>query len=146
MAKRSPFKKAKDAAWDAFSLYIRTRDSIKTTGGLEGCLCVSCGDWRPRLGLYCIQAGHFISGRTNAVLFSEEGVHGQCQMCNHGVKGRVKPTSHIRYYQFMEKEYGKEVIDRLVLESNQIVKYKIWDYQEIEQKYKKKLQELLDVS
>lgn len=143
MSKRSPLKIAKDAAWDAFSLYIRTRDSLKTTGGLDYCLCVSCGDRRTRLGMYCIQAGHFIAGRNNAVLFSEEGVHGQCQMCNHGVKGRRKPTASIVYYQFMEKEYGRDTIDRLVLESNQTVKYKIWDFQEIEKKYKLKLQELL---
>lgn len=146
MKKRSPLKKSKDDAWTAFSLFVRTRDSLKTTGTLDYCLCVSCGDRRPRLGMYCIQAGHFIAGRNNSVLFSEEGVHGQCQMCNHGIKGRKKPTASIVYYQFMEKEYGKETIDRLVLESNQTVKYKVWDFEAIEEKYKAKTEELIKAS
>lgn len=144
LKKKTELAKAKDKAWKAFSLFIRTRDSIKTTGGLEGCLCVSCGDWRPRLGMYCIQAGHFISGRSNAVLFSEEGVHGQCQMCNHGVKGRNKPTTHINYYRFMENTYGKDFIDKLILESNQTVKYKVWDFVEKEVEYTLKTKELIE--
>lgn len=141
--KKTPRAKAKEAAWKAFSLYIRTRDSLKTTGGLDYCLCVSCGDKRPRLGMYCIQAGHFIPGRNNAVLFSEEGVHGQCQMCNHGISGRKKPTASVVYYQFMEKEYGREVIDRLVRESNELVKYKPWEFDEIAEKYTKMTEALL---
>lgn len=93
--------------------------------------------------MYCIQAGHFIAGRNNAVLFSEEGVHGQCQMCNHGIKGRKKPHASIVYYQFMEAEYGREAIDRMVLESNRIVKYRQGDYEQIEREYTDKLAALL---
>lgn len=145
-AKKDLLSAHKKKAWEAFSLFIRTRDSLKTTGGLEKCVCVSCGDRRPRLGMYCIQAGHFIAGRNNAVLFSEEGVHGQCQMCNNGIKGRRKPTASILYYQFMEREYGKDMIDRLVLESNQLIKYKSWDYDAIAEKYKFKTQELVDAN
>lgn len=142
--KKTPLALAKEAAWKEFSLFIRTRDSIKTTGGTDWCVCVSCEDKRPRTGLYCIQAGHFIAGRNNAVLFSEDGVHGQCQMCNHGIKGRKKPHSSIIYYQFMENEYGRDRIDELVLESNQMVKYKIWDFETIAKKYYEKTEALLE--
>lgn len=134
----------KKDAWNAFSLYIRTRDSLLTTGGTNNCVCVSCGKTFPRLGVGCIQAGHFIAGRTNAVLFSEEGVHGQCGGCNNG--GRMRGGSNlavIRYYQFMLREYGQETIDRLILESNRTVIYKSWDYEGIRDLYTAKTMELL---
>lgn len=135
-------KPHKDKAWNAFSLFIRTRDSLKTTGGLDECICVTCARRYPRLGVGCIQAGHFIGGRTNSVLFSEKGVHGQCGACNNGVYARNN-KSGIAYYQFMEKTYGRETIDRLILESNQTVIYKAWQYDEIREKYKNKLVQLL---
>lgn len=145
MPKRSPLKKAKDNAWAAFSLFIRTRDSLKTTGSLDGCLCVTCDKWYPRLGVGCIQAGHFIAGRNNAVLFSEKGVHGQCYGCNNGSRQRGK-SAHIKYWLFMEQEYGRELIDKLILESNQTVKYKVWEFEEIEQRFKTKTELLIEKS
>ena len=121
MAKtKSPLKKAKEKAWKAFSLYIRTRDGN----------CVTCGGASQ-------QAGHFIDGRHNAVLFSEMGVHGQCYHCNMGLKG-----NKLEYFLFMEKTYGREVIDRLMLESKQTVIYKTFDYVRIEQEYKDKYEAL----
>ena len=43
----------------------------------------------------------------------------------------------------MEQTYGRDVIDRLVRESNQTVKYKAWDYDEIAEKYRKKTEDLI---
>ena len=118
LARRSktPNAKAKQRAWAAFSLYIRTRDPK----------CVTCGADSK-------QAGHFIDGRNNAVLFSEEGVHGQCAMCNVYLHG-----NKLKYWVFMEKTYGRETIDRLMVESKMTVKYKQHDYERIEQEYKEK--------
>ena len=65
-------------AWNAFSKYIRLSDAIKTTGNQDYCVCVTCGRTYPAFGLGCIQAGHFVPGRTNAILFDEECVRGQC--------------------------------------------------------------------
>lgn len=121
MAKKSPRAKAKLRAWNAFSAYIRARDG----------LCVTCKSGT------AAQAGHFIDGRHNAVLFSERGVHGQCYHCNIGLKG-----NKLEYWLFMEKRYGRKVIDQLMHESKQIVIYKIPDFEEIEAKYKKKLAKL----
>lgn len=136
--KKTPRQKSKERAWAVFSHFIRARDSLKTTGKLDGCLCVTCDKWYPRLGVGCIQAGHFIAGRNNAVLFSEEGVHGQCYGCNNGSRQRGKKTS-VLYWLWMEKTYGRPTIDRLILESNQIVKYHASDYERIEQEYTDKL-------
>jgi hypothetical protein len=100
--------KAKKKAWDAFSLYIRTRDAIRTTGSLDRCACVTCGREYPRTGVGCIQAGHFIASRVNSILFDERGCHGQCYGCNVGRNGAA-----VEYFVYMENTYGREVIDEL---------------------------------
>lgn len=115
--------KAKQAAWKAFSEYIRLRDKR----------CVTCPNGSAQ------QAGHFIDGRHNAVLFSEEGVHGQCYHCNVGLKG-----NKLEYWLFMERTYGRKVIDQLMRESKVTVQYKIYDFEEIEQRYKAKTGHLLN--
>ena len=121
MAKRSPKQRAKDKAWKNFSLYIRARDKH----------CVTCPMGKSE------QAGHFIDGRHNAVLFSERGVHGQCYHCNVGLKG-----NKLEYWLFMERTYGRKVIDQLIRESKQTIQYKTHDYERIAQEYKEKLAEL----
>lgn len=129
----------KKKAWEAFSLYIRTRDSIKTTGGIDYCVCVTCPNQYPRIGVGCIQAGHFIDGRGNAILFDEEATHGQCYGCNVGRNG-----AHVEYFVWMEQNYGRETIDRLRVKRHEIVKYKAWDYDTIADKYKLMTKELLE--
>lgn len=73
------------------------------------------------------------------MLFSEEGVHGQCAGCNIYLHG-----NKLQYWLFMEKTYGRATIERLILESKQIIKYTASDYDEIAQTYEKKLDELLN--
>ena len=70
---------SKKKAWKWFSLYIRLRDCLVTTGTPTACKCVTCGKV---LSYDDIDAGHALSGRHNAVLIDEELVYGQCQMCN----------------------------------------------------------------
>jgi len=77
---KSSMSKAKRKAWSAFSLYIRISAS-DINGNAK---CVTCGAVKSYKDL---QAGHFIPGRRNAVLFSEEGVHPQCYHCNIGLNG-----------------------------------------------------------
>lgn len=120
MPKPKKLKSVKNKAWVAFSLFIRTRDKK----------CCTCGG-------AVQQAGHFIDGRHNAVLFSERGVHGQCYHCNVGLKG-----NKLQYWLFMEKTYGREVIDQLMAESKQMVQYKIHDYERIAQEYTEKYKAL----
>jgi hypothetical protein len=99
-------------------------------------MCCSCGKIYP---IKSAQAGHFIPGRNNAVLFEENGVHAQCYSCNIG-KGGNWPG----YYEFMLEEYGQIEIDKQLEARNKIVQYKLSDYLEIAEIYKQKLKELED--
>jgi len=63
--KKSPRASAKDSAWNAFSYYIRIRDSLATTGNIYQCVCITCnerGDSEPK-DFKHIQAGHAVGGR-----------------------------------------------------------------------------------
>lgn len=117
--KTIPKSGAKKKAWDAFSKYIRARDKK----------CVTCG------AVTNLQAGHFIGGRHNSVLFDERNCHAQCYGCNVGKKGNM-----VQYYKFMFKRYGQNVIDELQELDTLIVQYKTTDYLELERFYKEKIE------
>ena len=136
MSKRSPTKKAKDEAWKYFSIFIRTRDCLKTTGNPETGVCITCPRKYDFKGL---QAGHFIGGRHNSNLFSEKGVHGQCKYCNLNLKGNV-----LEYRRKVIDLYGDGADIELENEARKIVKYTLKDYLEIAEKYKLKTKELLE--
>ena len=120
----------KKKAWASFSKYIRQKYA-----GEEGlAICYTCGKvahWKQ------LQAGHGISGRNNAVLFMEEVVRPQCAGCNLFGGGK--------YSIFTEKlidELGLERYGELVKMANQTVQFKIFNYQEIAEKYENKIKEL----
>jgi hypothetical protein len=85
-----------DWLWPVFSRYIRTRDCIRTTGSPLHGKCVTCGKKYP---IGKLQAGHFIPGRTDAILFDETQVHAQCYRCNVKLQGMWH-----KYYAFMLDE------------------------------------------
>ena len=138
MAKKTERQLAKEAAWNAFSRYIRTRDCLRFTGDPDEGKCVSCSRFYPFKKL---QAGHFIGGRGNAVLFAEDITYSQCYGCNVGKSG-----NYLDYYYFMESELGsKEAVDELVIKYKQMtgVVYKIHDLKEIRTKYDQMTKDLL---
>ena len=57
-------KQLSKKAWDAFSLFIRLRDCLKTTGAKEYGVCFTCGR---KYAFKALQAGHFVRGRGGAV-------------------------------------------------------------------------------
>jgi hypothetical protein len=125
----------KDWLWKKFSQYIRLRDCIKTTGSPDYGLCVTCGKEYPRGEL---QAGHFIPGRTNAVLFDEDCTHAQCYRCNCVLD--VWP----QYYRWMQKEYGQEKIEQLIDQQHEKVDLtKEW-IQEAYEYYENRIEGLLN--
>lgn len=130
----SDLKRAKTKAWAAFSLFIRTRDCLRFTGDPENGICVTCKRPYP---LKKLQAGHFIAGRTNAVLFDEDAVYSQCYGCNIGRGG-----SHVEYFVFMEEEVGRERIEELRKKRHETVKFKKEDYEQIRELYQSKLEAL----
>lgn len=107
--KKTPKKKA----WDAFSRYIRTRDCLKSTGDRNRGACVTCGrvfDFKK------LQAGHFIPGRVNSILFDEQCVHAQCltkesnlRMFNGGYKSIEKIEVGDNLWAFNKDSFEREV-------------------------------------
>jgi len=123
IARKSKKKISKDKVWKEFSIYIRTRGA--DSEGFN--VCVTCGArkfWRE------LQAGHFIAGRNNAVLFCETGTNPQCYQCN-----VPKHGNGVEYYRWMASNHGEPVIDRLILQSNQTVKWPKGHLEELYQKY-----------
>ena len=98
------------------------------------CRCVTCKvlrHWKE------MQAGHFIDGRNNAVLWDLRGIHPQCMSCN-----IFKHGNKVEYFRFMQEEYGDEIIEELRSNSKKAVKITIPEYIEMIKTYTKKLQEL----
>jgi len=124
-AQKKSVSTLKRAAWTQFSIWVRTRGA--DSNGMN--TCVTCGTrkhWKE------LQAGHFIAGRNNAVLFCERGCNPQCYSCNVGKHGNT-----VAYYKWMLKEFSQDVIDELILESNQTRKWLAGELVEIAAHYKK---------
>lgn len=131
---------AKEDAWDAFSRYIRLRDCIRFRDSIDEGRCVTC---RRDYPFKKLQAGHFLSGRGNAVLFDEDVVYSQCFGCN-GNPPFGKGGNYVEYFLFMEKEHGRKKLDEILTRKNKTVVYKIYDFINIREKYKQKHDELLE--
>lgn len=142
--KKTPRASAKDKAWSTFSMYIRVRDSLATTGTTDYCVCITCnerGDSDPKEFKH-IQAGHAVGGRGNAVLFNEEITNGQCDYCNG--QGRFGLSGDYGNYALaLIKRYGLEHTEALQRLKGTTKVYKTHDFVEIEQRYKEKLAELI---
>jgi len=122
--------KLKNNAWGIFSKYIRQK--YAKNGKVQ---CITCESW---FDFKKIHAGHFIPGRHNAVLFDERNVHPQCYVCNVLFGGNGP-----KYYKFMLKKYGQDVIDELENLDRSIKKYSSEDYLRIHDEYKKKYTSLI---
>jgi len=128
-------KSAKKKAWDSFSLYIRTRDCLRTTNCASFGLCFTCGK---RLHIKLLQAGHLIAGRHNAGLLDEQGVQAQCYNCNINLKGNT-----LIFRRRINELYGKDTDIIIEDRANQIVQYKIHDWESFKELYDNKLKLLL---
>lgn len=99
--KHKSVTKLKEECWDLFSKWVRS--SVADYIGYSK--CVTC---EVRMPWKQLQAGHFIPGRHNAILFDERGCHPQCYRCNVGLKGNPRA-----YDAYMRKNYGEKVIKEL---------------------------------
>ncbi len=138
MAKSKGLRYWKKKAWFEFSRYIRIRDAIKTTQTKEWAICCSCGKTYPAFGVGCGQAGHFIPGRSNAILFNEDCCHFQCWNCNIRLKGNWP-----EYMEFMLREHGQDTVDELLALNKTVKKYTPIELEELKNKYKQMYEELL---
>lgn len=128
--------RAKKKCWKYFSIFIRTRDCIKTTGDPEWGICVTCNN---RFHFKQLQAGHYVQGRNNAVLFHEDLVHAQCKQCNIYKNGNLTP-----YAIYMFKTYGTEKMEEYELLRHQVVKRSVFDYDMLADDFKKRTKLMLE--
>lgn len=131
--KKLPLNKLRAKAWATFSIYIRLRDCDKYQKNGMFAPCFTCDSL---FHFKELQAGHFIAGRTNAILFDEEGVHAQCMRCNIFLSGN--PTE---YWEKMLELYGKDKCLEISNRRHNTKKYTAKDYEELIEKYKLKIKE-----
>ena len=131
---RKADKKLKAQVWTLFSRYIRLRDCLKTTNTLESGKCISCGKEVPFKGG---DAGHFVQGRRNAILFDETGCHFQCRYCNRFLNGNQLP-----YRRMIIKMYGEGYDEYLENKAKEVKQFERWELEEMKEMYKRKIKEL----
>ena len=122
---------------EIFSLYIRKRDAIKTTGGMEFCRCVTCWEVKPFTDM---DAGHCFSRSREGTKWEETNCHSQCRRDNGHRCNNGEIYAHKMYIRMT---YGQVELDRLEYLSKQLVIQRQDDwYQGKIDFYKKKLEEL----
>ena len=137
--KRTPLKKRsknkiptlKRRVWGLFSIYIRLRDCLRTTGSKEYGECFTCDETLP---FDKLDAGHFIPGRHNSNLFSERGCQAQCRRCNRFKNGNV-----LEYRRQIVNLYGEGVDKELEDEAGQMIKFTVDGLLELETEIKEKI-------
>ncbi len=129
--KKKTVSSVKKKVWAVFSPYIRLRDCLETTGCASFGLCITCGK---RYHFKLLQAGHFISGRHNANLFSERGTHAQCYNCNINLRGNT-----LEYRRKIIELYGEGADLELEEISRQTKKFNVADLEELEASLKERI-------
>ena len=128
--KKPTLRALKNKAWKLMSEYIRRKDADQWGTNY----CFTCGQpkfWKE------LQAGHFIGGRTNAVLLNEEVIRPQCLMCNVFLHG-----NYGRYTLKMVDEVGREKVEELMSLKHKVVKYTRTDLEEKIAELKAKINDL----
>ena len=137
---RSEYKRTKDRAWKYFSLYIRTRDCLKTTGFKDQGKCVTCPEYFPFSEL---DAGHALAGRNMSILFDEDLTNAQCHRCNRSVEYGGLGGNYGVYSLWFIENYGLKKWEKKVFISNQSKKLSTVELDEIAKKYKLKYERLV---
>lgn len=90
---KSEKQKLKEKAWKLCSLYNRQKMADKN--GIVKCVtCEKRAHWKQ------MQAGHYVDGRNNSVLFLDEIIYPQCFKCNAKMAG-CEAGNKIQYTKFM---------------------------------------------
>lgn len=128
--KRVTVSKLKKDVWDIFSVFVRLRDCLLTTGSIEYGECITCDG---HFTFSQLQAGHFVP-KHNGNYFSERGVHAQCWACN-----CMKHGQQLEYRRQIVKLYGEGVDEELEEEAGQIKKFTIQGLEELMAYYKEQI-------
>lgn len=132
------YKGPKGTAWKYFSLYIRLRDCVETTGHREWGKCITCGK---TFNFKELQCGHAIGGRGNSILLDEDLCSAQCYACNICRNGE-----HGRFALKLIDKYDREWYEEALIRSKQPKPMKKSDWEEQAVFWKKKYEGLLSVT
>lgn len=113
-----------------FSKYIRLRDA--NDYGIVKCYC--CGKllhWKKSQNM------HFIPRQHMATRFDEVNCHAGCVKCNYYDNGNIE-----QYTLHLKKDYGDDIVERLVLKKNQGRKFSKFEYQELIKHYTNEVKKL----
>ena len=132
--KRLTIPQLKKKCWKLFSIYIRMRGCLETTGSLEYGECFTC-DNPPQHEFRNLQAGHFIAGRHNANLFSEKGTQLQCRRCNIFLHG-----APLEFRKRLIEKYGEGIIEELENEAHQVKRFTIPELLSMIDYYKERIE------
>lgn len=132
---RSAVQKARARAWHWFALYMRNKRCIEEMGDNKYGRCVTCEKVKELKSLDC---GHFVNGRSDAVLFEEDNVDTQCQQCNRRKQGQWVP-----FFDAQLERIGAERIGELMHLFYVNKKYTESELRDISDKYRIKYKELI---
>jgi hypothetical protein len=121
--------------WKNFSKYIRMKECIETTGSHEFGKCCCCSRI---INFSNLDAGHFVSRNAMSIKYDERNVHIQCRYCNRFDAENAK----IKYYEYMKKRYGQNIINLLINEKFSRKKYNKFEIKEMNKIYLEKIKEI----
>ena len=127
MKKKPTVRSLKKKLWTTFSLYIRMRNA--NYNGYV--MCVTCGIKKHYKQM---QAGHFLPGRRNSVLFDPRNCHSQCYACN-----CMKYGNTVKYFRYMQDRYGDNVIKDLEKKDTISKQFDVEELEDMIDYYKEKL-------
>jgi len=126
-----------DWLWPVFSKFIRVRDCIKTTGSPLHGRCITCDKTYP---IKKLQSGHFIPGRTDALLFDEEQNNAQCYRCNMKLQGMW----HKYYLAMLDRGYTHDDIQEMIEHSNDPVEFTREWFENAYEYYEQEIERMLE--
>jgi hypothetical protein len=112
---------------EAFSLFIRTRDSQKYQG--KAFDCISCG--RPGMAIDQADCGHYVNRQHMSLRFSELNCHAQCRHCNRFMEGNIQD-----YRKGLIKKIGESKVLMLEAAKNITNKISNFELEQISKHYK----------
>ena len=116
-------KTERDKASEDMMHFIRVMRCLETTGLAFVGICFTC-DRRFHIGY--LDAGHFISGRRNAVLFDIMCIRLQCNYCNVTMHSQPKI-----YKAKMIKLYGEQWVEERKRRAKRVIKDNQIDYKKL---------------
>lgn len=130
-----PRERAYRQAWPLLSKAIRL-EAADSEGWCECVTCEATHQWKD------VDAGHWIGGRRESILFEEDGINIQCHGCNRyhntnpfavTAKQRSVDTA---YNAYMFDKHGQKRMDELLVRNQKRKKYPLEELLEMIEGYK----------